>query len=361
LNPNTTPRILQALSVRPGEAAARWLRRADCQIAFARALTDAFPDRAAEGGWREAIGRAQSVLDGFDAAAGGIEGLAKTVQEAERAMAAIGDAAKTFTIHCVGHGHIDMNWMWSWPETVATTHDTFASVLGLMEQYPDLTYSQSQASVYALVERHFPEMFEQIRRRVAEGRWEVSAAHWVEGEKNYVSGESLCRHLLYTRRYFQEKFGLSPEDQPLDWEPDQFGHAVTVPGIVARGGVRFYYACRTGGGFDHPVVGEARPPLFWWQSPDGARVLVNRETTWYNSYVNIGDNIALPMVAFARETGLRDWLNVYGIGNHGGGPTRVEIDYYQEMQAWPVYPKVEFSTARRWFETAEAAIAEGNL
>jgi alpha-mannosidase len=87
-------------------------------------------------------------------------------------------------------------------------------------------------------------------------------------------------------------------------------------------------------------------------------VLVNRETTWYNSYVNIGDNIALPAVAFWQDTGLTEWLNIYGIGNHGGGPTRTEIDYLTEMNDWPVYPRVQFSTAKRWFEAVEGDLPD---
>ena len=117
---------------------------------------------------------AQALLDGVGADAG-VEGLAAAVQAAEAEMAPIGEAARKYRIHCVGHGHIDMNWMWSWPETVATTHDTFASVLSLMEQYPDLTYSQSQASVYALVgallSRH---VRARSRSACKEGRWEVT-------------------------------------------------------------------------------------------------------------------------------------------------------------------------------------------
>jgi alpha-mannosidase len=209
------------------------------------------------------------------------------------------------------------------------------------------------------MERYHPPLFEEIQQRVREGRWEISAAHWVEGDKNLASGESLARHLLYTRRYFEEKFGLSAEDLPVDWEPDTFGHANTIPDILAQGGVRFYYSCRTGGGFDHEVIGpDPRPKLFWWEGPAGGRVLVNRETTWYNSYVNIGDNIALPAVAFWKDTGLTDWLNIYGIGNHGGGPTRTEIDYLTEMNDWPVYPRVRFSTAKRWFDAIEAHLPD---
>lgn len=347
-----TTAILRTLCDEPAGEARRWLLRLENELQFARVLAASLPDQSTAG-WMDAIDRAERRINAFEPQTG-LDGLRAAVRAAEDDMAAIGDVAKTFRIHCVGHGHIDMNWMWSWAETVATTHDTFASVLNLMDQYPELTYSQSQASVYALVERYYPSLFEKIRERVAQGRWEVAAVHWVEGDKNLASGESLCRHLLYARDYFR-KFDLAPEDVPVDWEPDTFGHAVTIPAFLAQAGVHYYYSCRTGGGFEHPQVGGDRPRLFYWQAPDGSRVLVNRESTWYNSYVNIGENIALPLVDFFRETGLRDWLNVYGIGNHGGGPTRDEIEYYLSMRDWPVYPRIEFSTAAQFFRAAEAA------
>lgn len=312
----------------------RWIRRMRCQIEFVAAL----------GSYPELVEQAQA-LDADD--------LSELCARVEEVLAPAEAEAKSFTIHCVGHGHIDMNWMWSWPETVATTYDTFASVLSLMRQYPDFTYSQSQASVYELIDRYHPAMAEEIGERIREGRWEVTAAQWVEGDKNIAQGEALARSYLYTRKWFLNRYGLEPEDVPVQWEPDTFGHANTMPSIAALGGVKYYYACRTGGGFDHE--GETRPPMFWWQGPDGARILVNREISWYNSYVNIGDNIALPGVEFFKANGLRHWLNVYGIGNHGGGPTRREIDYYLEMREWPVYPQVSFSTARRYFEACEAS------
>ncbi|HWA82829.1 MAG TPA: glycosyl hydrolase-related protein, partial [Fimbriimonadaceae bacterium] len=170
--------------------------------------------------------------------------------------------------------------------------------------------------------------------------------------------EALAHHLLYTRRYFEEKFGLKPEDCQLDWEPDTFGHCNTLPGILRQGGVKYYYCCRPGGGQEHLRVGEERPPVFWWQSPDGSRVLVNKETTWYNSYVEIGDNFALPAAAFWKKTGLKDWLNVYGIGNHGGGPTRDEVEYFIETRDWPCWPQVVFGTAQGWFRKVEPLCGE---
>lgn len=330
--------------------AQKWMRRISCELSFAGSLAKAFPNQTES--WNSLIAQAKQCVEQLPATAGLVE-FQQAVTQAEAILSPIGAEAKTFSIYCVGHGHIDMNWMWSWPETVSTTHDTFAAMLAIMRDYPGFTFSQSQASVYALMERYYPALFDEIRQKVKDGQWEVTAAHWVEGDKNLASGESIARHLLLTRKYFKEKFGLEPEDVPVDWEPDTFGHAATLPSILADAGVKYYYSCRPGGGFDHARIGDARPRLFWWEAPNGARVLVNRESTWYNSYVNIDDNVAMPMVAFYEETGLRDWLNIYGVGNHGGGPTRTEIEFLMEANAWPIYPNIIFSTTKAWYEKTE--------
>lgn len=362
MDPSITRRILRSLESerREGESL---LRRLSTQLEFARELKEALSAKETMG-WDELIREAESKVEAFDPSGEPGHLLDQHVEAAEKVLGPIAKAAKTFTVHCVGHGHIDMNWMWSWPETVATTHDTFAAMLNFMREYPQFTFSQSQASVYAAMQKYHPELFEEIRQRVKEGRWEVTAAQWVEGDKNMAHGEALARHLLYTRAYFQEHFDLEPEDVPVDWEPDTFGHANTIPSIMARGGVKYYYCCRPGGGFDHartqPLAvnwdKQERPMLFWWEGPEGSRLLVNRESTWYNSYVNVGANVALPAVAFFKETGLRDWLNVYGVGNHGGGPTRAEIEWYLEADTFPCYPNIVFSRARVWFEKVEALI-----
>ncbi len=321
--------------------ARHWVERLTAQLAFAEGLCELHPRQARA--WRRRIARASA--GAVEAVSNGrtVARLKRAAAEAEAALGPIGKVAKTYTIHCVGHGHIDMNWMWSWPETVAVTNDTFTTVLKLMEEFDDFCYTQSQASVYAIVRDHHPELLEQIRRRVAEGRWEVAAAHWVEGDKNLAGGEALARHLLYTRRFVAELFGLSPEDQPLDWEPDTFGHAITVPTIVSRGGVRRYYMCR-GGNW-------TKPPVFWYRGPDGSRVLVHLDTTWYNG--RIEPAAAEAMLAFCKRTGLRDWMYVYGVGDHGGGPTRRDILRAHDMDSWPVFPRFRLATTRAYYEVLE--------
>ena len=353
-----TNRYLTGCAAAAGSSAQELVRRIAIELEFATAFA-LQQEGNVRSTWQAIIDQAEALASQFSG--GDAAAFVALAEGVEALLAPIGMAAKAYEIVCVGHGHIDMNWMWSWPETASATHDTFASVLHLMRQFPQVTYSQSQASVYALVEKYYPEMFEEIKQRVKEGRWEITAVHWVEGDKNLSSGESIIRHMLYTRAYIQEKFGLNPEDVPVDWEPDTFGHASTIPMIVSAGAARYYYSCRQGGGFEHAVSGTAapRPMVFWWEAPNGARLLVNRESTWYNSYVNIGDNIAMPMLTFSAETGLRRWMNIYGIGNHGGGPTRKEVEYLHWLQQLPIYPAISFGTATEYFRYVEAQDKSG--
>ena len=310
------------------------------ELEFAEGLAKLHPDKAAE--WPKLIYEAARLVTGT-VISQDLGRLETAVHEAEAILAPVGNVAKQYTVHCVGHAHIDMNWMWSWPETVAVTNDTFLTMLKLMEEFPDFCFTQSQASVYALMLEHHPALLKAIGRRIKQGRWEVAASHWVEGDKNIAGGEALARHLLYTRRFMKETFGLAPEDVAIDWSPDTFGHAHTIPTIDSRGGVRRYYMCR-GGAF-------AKPPVFWWQGPDGSRILVNLETTWYNDH--IGTHNAPACLAFCEKTGLKDWMNVYGVGDHGGGPTRRDILRAHDMNSWPIYPAFRLATTREFYAILE--------
>jgi alpha-mannosidase len=278
--------------------------------------------------------------------AGSLDAIPAAVASAEAILAPVGEVAKTYTVYNVGHGHIDMNWMWSWPETVSVTNDTFSTVLRLMDEYPDFCYSQSQASVYDICRKDFPELFERIKARVKEGRWEITASQWVEGDKNISGGESLCRHLLYTRKFMQEHFDLTPDDIVIDWEPDTFGHANTIPMVLTKGGVKRYYSCRQG---------VPRPPAFWWKAPDDTRVLVFKEMegSWYNG--DTTHKSVLPnFIRFCKETGVKAWMNVYGVGDHGGGPTRQHIDTAHKLDTWPIYPNMKLSTSKPIYDLLEA-------
>ncbi|MGI6640026.1 MAG: alpha-mannosidase [Limnochordia bacterium] len=276
-------------------------------------------------------------------------------QEAEGMLIEqFGTAAKQFTIICAGHAHIDMNWMWRYDETVSITLETFRTVLNLMNEYPEFRFSQSQASVYEIVAKYDPEMLEEIKERVHEGRWEVTAATWVEADKNMPSGESAARHLLYTRGYLAKLLDIPGDGLDLDYEPDTFGHSLTVPEILAKGGVKYYYHCRGYEGHN----------LYRWQAPSGSSILVYREPHWYLGGVN--PDWAYYVPEFCMRHGLNTMLRVYGVGDHGGGPTRRDLERIIEMSSWPVFPNLRFGTYGEFFALAETIqdrlpVVEGEL
>ncbi len=316
------------------------IERIESQLDFAERLCGLHAEQAEA--WRPLIAAARErVARALKERA--LDSVADAVAEAETILAPLAKAAKRYTIHLVGHAHIDMNWMWSWPETVSVTVDTFATVLRLMETFPEFTFSQSQASTYEIVERLRPDLFEAIRARVAEGRWEVLASHWVEGDKNMAGGESLCRHLLLTRAYFKDRFGLRPRDVPVDWSPDTFGHPATMPTYLAQGDVRYLYLHRPG---HHSPE---KPGAWWWEGPDGSRVLVRNDMALgYNGIID-PQTLGPRSAEFCQFTGGRDFMFVYGVGDHGGGPTRRDILRALDMAEWPVFPALRFSTARTFF------------
>ena len=158
----------------------------------------------------------------------------KTAEKTEEILEELREASKAYTVLCVAHAHIDMNWMWGFDETVNVTLATFRTMLQLMREYPEFTFSQSQASVYKIVEQYAPAMLEEIRERIREGRWEVTAVHWVEPDKNMPNGEEQTRHILCTKKYLTNLLGLKDEDLTVDFEPDTFGHNANVPMILSK-------------------------------------------------------------------------------------------------------------------------------
>ena len=281
--------------------------------------------------------------------------ITKTVTLAvERALEPIAAKAKSLSLICVGHAHIDMNWMWSYDETVSITLDTFRTMLDLMNEYPEFTYAQSQASVYRIVEKHCPEMIGEIKKRVHEGRWEVTASTWVEADRNMPNLESMARHFLYTKQYLSKLLDIDPASLDIDYEPDTFGHNINVPEVLCDGGVKYYYHCR---GYDKDV-------LYNWKAPSGRQILVFREPTWYNWTMDGHCAVVLP--EFCKKHGLDSMLRVYGVGDHGGGPTRRDIEKIIDMNTWPVFPAFKFGTYGEFYRLAEKnraayPVVEGEL
>ena len=263
---------------------------------------------------------------------------------AEACLLPMQSAAKEYSLILAAHAHLDMNWMWSWQETVTATLETFRTMLHMMQEYPDFHFSQSQASVYKIVEDYEPTMMDEIKQRIREGRWEVTASAWVETDKNMPSTESLARHILYTKQYLHNTWNVPMDDMNIDFSPDTFGHSAHLPELVSHGGVKYYYHCR---GNDYNQT------LYRWKAPSGQEIMVYREPYWYNSGItpHIGAGLLRNV---QRSGGLKTGLIVYGVGDHGGGPTRRDIERAQEMMQWPIYPNIRFGTLGQYFAAAES-------
>lgn len=265
------------------------------------------------------------------------------MERAEEILMPLSVKAKEYEAMCAAHAHIDMNWQWGWDETVKIVLDTTKSILQIMDEYPDFKFSQSQASVYKILEDYAPELLEKVKAKVKEGRWEVSASTWVEADKNMPNGESAVRQLLYAKKYLSKLLDISLDDMVLDFEPDTFGHHKNVPEILRNANVKYYYHCRG--------MNDCEYQLYIWKAPSGAEVLVNRERNFYN--MDTKRDMAFHVFATAELTGVKKTLQVYGVGDHGGGPTRRDVSRLIDMNQWPIYPTFSFATYREFFQTVE--------
>ena len=264
------------------------------------------------------------------------------VKAAEDKLQSLSEEAKTYDVICAAHAHIDMNWQWGWDETVVVVMDTVGTMLQIMEEYPEYRFSQSQASVYKILEDYAPEMLAQVKELVYQGRWEVTAATWVEHDKNMPSGESQARQILYAKKYLSKLLDIEEETLNIDYEPDTFGHSLQVPEILNAAGIKYSYHCRGR---------EADELLYRWVGPSGAEVIMKREANWY--LTNVDSDMGPCAIEISNQLGMKTTLRVYGVGDHGGGPTRRDIERIIDMNRWPIFPSFRFGTYKEYFAEVE--------
>src|SRR5215207_4393724 len=257
-------------------------------------------------------------------------------------------AAKRRVLHIVGHSHIDAAWLWPWRDGSNLVLTTMRSALDRMRETPDFRCSHSSSAHYAWAERADPEMFAEIRERVREGRWEPVGGWPVEPDCNIPSTESLVRHCLYGKHYFERALAT---DIQIGFNPDSFGHPAGLPTLLRAAGYRYYV-------FMRPQEHEMKLPLlFWWEGPDGSRVLALR--------IRRGYSMAANRLRLAAEnnfpTGFDHAAFFLGVGNHGGSVTKEQIRQVVEMRADPSLPELRFSTVREFFAAVEASPAFASL
>jgi alpha-mannosidase len=245
-------------------------------------------------------------------------------------------------LHIIGHSHIDAAWLWPWRDGADTVLTTFRSALNRMTETPGFCYSHSSSAHYRWVERADPAMFAEIQQRVREGRWEVVGGWPVEPDCNIPSTESFIRHSLYGKQYCQRALGV---DVKIGFNPDSFGHAAGLPTILKRAGYGYY-------AFMRPQEHEMKLPLvFWWEGPDGSRVLVNRIWRDYDA----GADLIRPAANSAFAPGFDHAAFFLGVGDHGGAITKEQIRTILDLRKDPTLPELRFSTLRDFFHAVESS------
>lgn len=249
-------------------------------------------------------------------------------------LAALTPWFKARTIHCVGHAHLDLAWLWPLADTWQAAERTFTSVLNLQQEFPHLTYTHSSPALFAYLQTHRPDLFAAIQAQVRQGRWAIDAGLWVEPDLNLISGESIARQILYGQRYCQTHFG---QISPIAWLPDSFGFSWQLPQLLQQGGIR-YFATQKLRWNDSTTFPHH---WFWWQGLDGTAIASL-------TLPPIGADLdPLAMATYAVEweatTTLKQCLWLPGVGDHGGGPTKAMVLRAQRWNQSPFFPNVQFS------------------
>ncbi len=257
------------------------------------------------------------------------------------------------SIAAVGHAHIDVAWLWTLAQTRRKTGRTFHTVLHLMDRFPGYHFTQSQPQLYEYVRQDYSALFEAIKQRVAEGRWEPIGGMWIEADCNLSGAESLARQFLLGRTFFREHFGPNAES-PVLWLPDVFGYAWSLPQLIKLAGLDYFYTIKLSWNQCNRLPYDS----FWWQGIDGTRVLTHfSPNANYNAEATPREVFEM-WQKFQQKAEHNEVLMSFGFGDGGGGPTREMLENIHEMQNFPGAPRTHHDTAQAFFERMEAEAGE---
>ncbi len=250
--------------------------------------------------------------------------------------------AKKYTLYFLSNAHIDAAWLWREAEVIEVCKRTFTSVLKLLNKKRDLVFIQSSPAYYKWIEEKYPQLFKKIAKKIEEGQWEIVGGMWVEPDCNLPSGEAWAKQFLYAQNYFKKKFGKNAK---VGFNPDSFGFNWNLPQFLVNAGIDSFVTTKIT--WNDTNVFPHR--LFWWESPDGSKVL----TYFPNDYMNKIDN-PFEMIEFVRQfeanTGFRDVLFLFGIGDHGGGPSWQMLQRINDLKNVWIFPKIKFTSLENYFK-----------
>lgn len=273
------------------------------------------------------------------------------------------EKAHAVTVHAVGHTHIDVAWLWRLKNTREKAQRSFSTVFRLMERYPEYIFLQSQPQLYQYVKEDCPEIYEKIKEKAAEGRWEPDGGMWVEADCNIPSGESLVRQFLHGTAFFRKEFGKTCE---YLWLPDVFGYSWALPQILKLCGMKTFMTTKISWNESNQIPED----LFIWRGMDGSEILTYFIETpeehrspedWFSTYNGLltPKTVLGSWSKFKNKDLSKDVLISYGYGDGGGGVNREMLEMRKMIHRMPGFPNVQTDTAGSFFkkihENAEKA------
>ncbi|WP_224823421.1 glycoside hydrolase family 38 C-terminal domain-containing protein [Cognatishimia sp. MH4019] len=258
------------------------------------------------------------------------------------------------TLHGIGHAHMDIAYLWTVDQIRLKNARTYTNVLRLMEDDPDFQFSHSQPQLYAYTAKDYPALFDKIKERVAEGRWEVMGGMWVEPDLNVIGAESLIRQLTLGRGYFSDTFGAV--ETPVLWLPDTFGFPAQIPQLMQLAGLDWFVTNK----LNWNQLNQIASSTHHWEGLDGSRVLAHvlstpRDVQYLPFPTNYKSDLTAPEVlgTVTRCTSpqsVRDLPICFGYGDGGGGPTEDLLAKAQAFKSMPGMPQFKYSNVRDMFD-----------
>lgn len=256
---------------------------------------------------------------------------------------------KKNSYYLVGNAHLDPVWQWRWQEGSAEAKATVRSALDRMKEFPEFRFVCSSAIVYQWIEEFAPEMFEEVKQRVREGRFIIVGGWHVQPDCNLPSGEAFARQSLYSQRYFKETFGKTAK---VGYNVDSFGHNCMLPQILKKSGMDSYIFMRPG-----PHEKELPSDIFEWVSPDGSSVTTYRIPEPYCFNFNSAEEVdrRRAHIDEITRTDIEAAPFFYGVGNHGGGPTIRNLEVLRAYREAHPELKMTYSDIHDFFEAVRAS------
>ena len=243
----------------------------------------------------------------------------------------------------IGHSHMDTAWLWPIAETIRKCARTFANALALMDQYADYKFIQSSVLHTYWMEDKYPAIFEDIKKRQAEGRFEINGGAWVECDCNITGGEFMVRQFLKGQKYLQEKFGITNDSF---WLPDTFGYNAAIPQIMRGCGMKYFYTTKLSWNEHNKFPFET----FRWVGIDGSEVITHFNTTHCEPIPNqVVDHVS----GLQNKQADISRLHAFGYGDGGGGPTDVMVEDVRRTAEINGMPKVEYKTISEFGQEME--------